>query len=91
MYLESLKNLTSKMPFKAKYDNYIGGKWVAPVDGQYFDNISPLTGKPFCRVARSNEKDVNLALDAAHAAREAWGKTSTTTLSIIRLKIAYIM
>ncbi|HWU83451.1 MAG TPA: aldehyde dehydrogenase [Methylophilaceae bacterium] len=91
MYLESLKNLTSKMPFKAKYDNYIGGKWVAPVDGQYFDNISPLTGKPFCRVARSNEKDVNLALDAAHAAREAWGKTSTTTRSNILLKIADIM
>ncbi len=91
MYLESLKNLTSKMPFKAQYENFIGGKWVAPIDGQYFDNISPLTGKPFCRVARSNEKDVNLALDAAHAAREAWGKTSTTTRSNILLKIADIM
>ncbi len=91
MSLESLKDLGVAIPFKAKYDNYIGGKWVAPVDGQYFDNISPVTGKVFCQVARSNEKDVNLALDAAHAAREAWGKTSTTTRANILLKIADIM
>ena len=91
MYLESLSNLAIKNPFKAKYENFINGKWQAPVDGQYFDNISPLTGKPFCQVARSNEKDVNLALDAAHAAREAWGKTSTTARSNILLKIADIM
>ncbi len=91
MYLESLSNLAIKNPFKAKYENFINGKWQPPVDGQYFDNISPLTGKPFCQVARSNEKDVNLALDAAHAAREAWGKTSTTARSNILLKIADIM
>lgn len=91
MSLESLKNLGVAIPFKAKYDNYIGGKWVAPVDGAYFDNISPVTGKVFCQVARSNEKDVNLALDAAHAARESWGKASTTTRSNILLKIADIM
>ncbi|PKO63910.1 MAG: aldehyde dehydrogenase, partial [Betaproteobacteria bacterium HGW-Betaproteobacteria-16] len=91
MSLESLKNLGVAIPFKSKYDNYIGGKWVAPGDGQYFDNISPVTGKVFCQVARSNEKDVNLALDAAHAAREAWGKTSTTTRANILLKIADIM
>ena len=89
--MESLSGLGVAIPYKAKYDNYIGGKWVAPVDGQYFDNISPLTGKPFCQIARSNEKDVNLALDAAHSAREAWGKTSTTTRSNILLKIADIM
>ena len=91
MYLESLSNLAIKNPFKAKYENFINGKWQPPVDGQYFDNISPLTGKPFCQVARSNEKDVNLALDAAHAAREAWGKTSTTQRANILLKIADIM
>jgi len=91
MSLESLKELGVAIPFKAKYDNYIGGKWVPPVDGQYFDNISPITGKVFCQVARSNEKDINLALDAAHKAREAWGKTSTTTRANILLKIADIM
>jgi aldehyde dehydrogenase len=91
MSLESLKSLGVAIPFKAKYDNFIGGKWVAPVEGQYFDNVSPVTGKVFCQVARSTEKDVNLALDAAHAAKEAWGKTSTTARANILLKIADIM
>jgi aldehyde dehydrogenase len=91
MSLESLKGLGVEIPYQAKYDNYIGGKWVAPVDGEYFDNISPVTGKVFCKVARSNDKDVNLALDAAHAAKEAWGKTSTTARSNILLKIADAM
>ena len=89
--MESLSGLGIKSPYKAKYDNYIGGKWVAPVDGQYFENISPVTGKAFCEVARSNEKDVNLALDAAHAAKEAWGKTSYSARAIILNKIADIM
>src|SRR5450830_129793 len=88
MSLESLKNLGVAIPYKAKYDNYIGGKWIAPVDGQYFDNVSPITGKVFCQVARSTEKDVNLALDAAHAAKDAWGKTSTTDRANILNKIA---
>ncbi|MEK7991821.1 MAG: aldehyde dehydrogenase family protein, partial [Thiotrichaceae bacterium] len=74
--------------FKQSYDNFIGGEWVAPVDGIYFDNISPVNGKPFCKIPRSNEKDIELALDAAHAAKEAWGKTSTTERSNILLKIA---
>jgi aldehyde dehydrogenase len=91
MSLESLKNLGVAIPYKSKYDNYIGGKWVAPVDGQYFDNVSPVTGKVFCQVARSTEKDVNLALDAAHAAKEAWGKTSTTDRANILNKIADAM
>ncbi len=89
--MESLSGLGVVTPYKAKYENYIGGKWVAPVDGKYFDNVSPLTGKTFCQVARSNEKDVNLALDAAHAAKDAWGKTSTTSRAIILNKIADIM
>jgi len=91
MSLESLKNLGVAIPYKAKYDNYIGGKWIAPVDGQYFDNVSPITGKVFCQVARSTEKDVNLALDAAHAAKDAWGKTSTTERANILNKIADAM
>ena len=74
--------------FKDTYNNFIGGEWVAPVDGAYFDNISPVNGKPFCKIPRSNEKDIELALDAAHAARDAWGKTSVTERSNILLKIA---
>ena len=89
--MESLSGLGVKSPYKAKYENYIGGKWTAPVDGQYFDNISPVTGKVFCQVARSNEKDVNLALDAAHASKEAWGKTSYSARAIILNKIADVM
>ncbi len=74
--------------FKAHYDNFIGGEWVAPVRGEYFDNISPVNGKPFCRIARSTAEDIELALDAAHAARDAWGKTSVATRSNTLLKIA---
>ncbi|MGM9950209.1 MAG: aldehyde dehydrogenase [Lysinibacillus sp.] len=74
--------------FKERYDNYIGGKWTPPVKGQYFDNISPVTGKVFTQAARSTEEDIELALDAAHEAKEAWGKTSATERSNILLKIA---
>ena len=69
--------------FKAKYGNYIGGKFVDPVDGKYFDNITPVNGKVLCQIPRSNEKDINLALDAAHAAKDAWGATSVTERSQI--------
>jgi aldehyde dehydrogenase len=78
----------SKVDFKPRYENFIGGNWVAPVDGEYFENISPVTGKPFCEIPRSTFKDVELALDAAHAAKDAWGKTSVTARSNILLKIA---
>jgi aldehyde dehydrogenase len=74
--------------FDARYENYIGGKWVPPVKGQYFDNVSPVNGKVFCEVPRSTAEDVELALDAAHAAKDAWGKTSATERSGILLKIA---
>ena len=83
-----LKDLGIKSPYKEKYDNFIGGKWVKPVDGKYFENITPISGKPFCEVARSNEKDIELALDAGHAAKDAWGKTSTTERANTLLKIA---
>ena len=73
---------------KARYENFIGGKWVAPVKGEYFQNPSPTTGKNFCEIARSTAEDIELALDAAHAARDAWGRTSVTERSNILLKIA---
>jgi len=74
--------------FKARYDNFIGGKFVAPLSGQYFDNVSPITGQVFTQAARSNEADINLALDAAHAAADAWGKTSAAARAQILNKIA---
>ncbi|MFT3777958.1 MAG: aldehyde dehydrogenase family protein [Ottowia sp.] len=81
-------NLDLAFPYKAQYDNFIGGKWVAPVAGQYFENVSPITGQPFCKVARSDAADVNLALDAAHAAQDKWGKTPVAERSNILLRIA---
>ena len=81
-------NLDIAYPYKQQYDNFIGGKWVAPLAGRYFDNVSPITGKPFCRIPQSDANDINLALDAAHAAQEKWGKTSVAERSRILLKIA---
>ena len=74
--------------FKPRYENYIGGEWVAPVRGMYFENITPVTGKVFCEVARSTAEDVEVALDAAHAAAGAWGKTSPAERAVILNKIA---
>ena len=73
---------------KAQYGNFIGGKWLAPVQGQYFDNISPVTGQAFCQIPRSTAEDIELALDAAHAAKQSWGSTSVTFRSNLLLKIA---
>ncbi len=78
----------AKFQFKSRYDNFIGGKWVAPVRGQYFDNLTPISGKPFCQVARSSAEDIELALDAAHAAADKWGRTSAADRANILLKIA---
>ncbi len=78
----------AKHQYKARYDNFIGGKWVAPVKGQYFDVITPITGKPYTQAAQSGAEDIELALDAAHAAADKWGKTSATERSNILLKIA---
>lgn len=78
----------SPVQFREKYDNFINGEWVAPIDGEYFDNSSPIDGKTFCQIARSKEADVEAALDAAHAAKDAWGKTSVTDRSNMLLKLA---
>src|ERR1700736_3409038 len=62
--------------FRSRYGNYIGGDWVLPASGKYFENVTPVTGQAFCEIPRSNAADIELALDAAHAAKTAWGKTS---------------
>ena len=66
----------AKVSFKSRYQNFIGGQWVAPTKGEYFENISPVIGKPFCEMPRSSAEDIERALDAAHAAAGAWGRTS---------------
>ena len=78
----------SKVQFKAQYENLIGGEWVAPVKGEYFENISPVDGKVFTKVPRSSAEDIELALDAAHKAKAQWNASSPTTRSNILLKIA---
>lgn len=84
----AMSNLIPRPAFKPKYDNYINGKFVAPINGAYFDNVSPIDGKVFTKAARSTKADVESALDAAHAASAAWGKTPAATRSNILLKIA---
>jgi aldehyde dehydrogenase len=78
----------AKITYKSQYDNFIGGKWTPPVKGEYFEVITPTTGKPYTMVARSTAEDIELALDAAHAAADKWGKTDAATRSNILLKIA---
>ncbi|MHA7208792.1 acetaldehyde dehydrogenase ExaC [Arthrobacter sp. MDT1-65] len=78
----------SKVSFKPRYENWIGGEWVPPIKGQYFENISPVTGKPFCEVARGTAEDIELALDAAHKAAPAWGKTSVAERALVLNRIA---
>ena len=78
-------------PFKLKYGNFIGGEFREPLNGRYFENTTPVTGGKLCDIARSDEHDINLALDAAHAAKDKWGRTSTTERSNILMKIAQRM
>ena len=78
----------SLVSVQSRYGHFIGGEWVDPIRGNYFENISPVNGKPFTEIARGTEEDVEAALDAAHAAADAWGRTSTTERSGILLKIA---
>ncbi|MCD2185096.1 aldehyde dehydrogenase [Rhizobium sp. GN54] len=78
-------------PFKLTYGNYIGGEWREPVGGKYFDNITPVTGGKLCEVARSDERDIEAALDAAHAARDQWGRASATERANILMRIAQRM
>jgi len=88
MVEKALKDVAQHIAIRPQYDNFIGGKWVAPVRGQYFDNISPINGQVVCKVARSTAEDIELALDAAHAAKEKWGQTSAADRSRVLLRIA---
>src|ERR1700734_1748107 len=81
-------NIALKSPFAKRYENYIGGEWRAPKAGKYFDNISPITGHPVCEIARSDASDIEAALDAAHAAKEAWGRTAVAERAQMLNKIA---
>lgn len=78
----------SVVDFASRYDNFIGGRWVPPTDGRYFENLSPVDGQAFCEVARSSGADIDLALDAAHAAEAGWARTSVTERANLLLKIA---
>ena len=84
-------SIVSRPTFKEKYDNFIGGKFVPPVKGEYFDNISPIDGKVFTKAARSGKEDIELALDAAHAAFPTWGKTSAAHRASLLNKIADVI
>ncbi|MBC9179961.1 aldehyde dehydrogenase [Pseudoroseomonas ludipueritiae] len=77
--------------FKQRYGNFIGGQWVEPVGGRYFENTSPVTGQKLCEVARSDAQDIELALDAAHAARESWGKTPVAQRALLLNRLAQAM
>ena len=86
-----MSSLAQRPDFKSHYDNFIGGKFVAPVSGEYYDNVSPIDGKVFTKAARSYKEDIELALDAAHAAFPGWSKTAVTKRSNLLLKIADII
>src|SRR3954466_2331487 len=79
---------TAKAPFERRYGNYINGKWAEPRSGRYFENFSPVNGRLLCEIARSDAKDIEDALDAAHAAKEAWGRTSVAERALILNRIA---
>jgi aldehyde dehydrogenase len=88
MFQQALETVSKQSLIRSRYGNYIGGKWVEPVEGRYFDNYSPINGKKLCEVPRSSAADIELALDAAHKAKDAWGKTSVAERSRMLNKIA---
>src|SRR5205809_3918233 len=88
MLHQVIETLNARVAMRPRYDNFLGGAWVAPVDGKYFDNISPITGKPVCQIARSQAADVELALDAAHKAKDSWGKMAPAKRAATLNKIA---
>jgi aldehyde dehydrogenase len=88
MLQRAIDTIKGKIVWRSRYDNFIGGSWVPPVGGEYFVNLSPITGKPVCEIARGRAADIELALDAAHKAKGAWGRTSATERAIILNKIA---
>ncbi|MGB8761240.1 MAG: aldehyde dehydrogenase family protein, partial [Candidatus Sulfotelmatobacter sp.] len=87
---EALETLR-KGGVKSKYENFIGGRWVAPLKGKYFTDCSPINGEPICEIARSSAEDIEKALDAAHAVKDLWGRTAPAVRASIMLKIADAM
>tara|TARA_R110002051_G_scaffold145914_2_gene218818 strand:+ start:9372 stop:10895 length:1524 start_codon:yes stop_codon:yes gene_type:complete len=85
------RNVLEKPKFKNQYENYIGGKWTAPIKGEYFENISPVDGNVFTKIARSTAEDIEFAIDAAWKAAPAWNTSSATSRSNMLLKIADVM
>ena len=81
----------TKPDFRDQYENYIGGEWVAPVEGDYFEAVSPVDGNAFTRIPRSTKADIDLALDAAHEAAATWNRTSATERSNMLMRIAQVM
>jgi aldehyde dehydrogenase len=81
-------HVDSPVELKSRYDNFIGGHWVAPVKRECSENVTPATGEPFTEVPRSTPEDVDLALDAARAAKDAWGETSATERSRVLNRVA---
>ncbi len=88
MIHQAIEELNKSVVIRPRYDNFIGGEWVPPVRGQYFSNLTPVSGQPLCEVARSTAEDIEKALDAAHAAKAAWGRTSPAERSRVLNKIA---
>lgn len=78
----------SKVDFDSRYANFIGGEWVAPAGGEYFENVTPVTGQTFCEIPRSDHRDIESAIEAAHRAKTKWGKTSVAERAGILEKIA---
>ena len=75
------------LKLKARYDNFIGGEWVAPADGEYYQNLTPVTGQLLCEVASSGKRDIDLALDAAHKVKDKWAHTSVQDRAAIRWRL----
>lgn len=88
MLQKTLDDLSQQIKIRPRYDNFIGGEWIAPAGGQYFTNLTPVTGKPLCEVARSTSVDIEFALNAAYQAKDAWARTSAADRAAVLLKIA---
>ena len=88
MIHQALEKLAESIVIRPRYDNFIGGAWTPPARGQYFSNPTPVTGLPLCDVARSTAEDIEAALDAAHAAKAAWGATSPAQRALVLNRIA---
>ncbi|MEE8309018.1 MAG: aldehyde dehydrogenase family protein, partial [Hyphomicrobium sp.] len=84
----ALERVSGRINIRNRYDNFIGGAWVPPAQGRYFENLTPISGEVLCEIARSTAEDIETALDAAHVAAATWGKTSPADRAAVLHKIA---